>query len=791
MVSDVRPAAEMAPSAAGEMPGLQSLLTLAARLCETRVARLGLLEADRQRFIAWTDALPPADLPRALSPCVLTADGEAVLELPDLRQDARFAAHPGLLSEPPLCFYAGVVLPRRDGRRSLTLSVMDSRPRRLDALQRDALQRLAGLLAVQFDQDAELRRERRLRAQAEQRFCVLADVAPVGVYHTDALGNCLFTNQAWQRIYGLDASHSLGDAWAGIVHADDAGAVRLAWSRAAHAVQPFESRYRIRRPATAGGGERSVHSQARPLLAEDGQLLGFVGLVEDLTELEAATRALRDSQELLDRTGRVAGIGGWSLDLRTHELIWSDQACRIHDREPGHRPSMDEALGHYQGEAREALELAVRRGMTEGQPWSLELPMTTAAGRVIWVLAQGQADWADGRPVRLVGAIQDVTAYHRAAIELEQSRERLRGLYEATPAVMHSVDRDGRLLNVSDRWLQRLGYRRHEVIGRPLDAFMTAESGRRAREVLRPLLWRDGVLNDSPVQMVCADGTVRDMLVSAVVDPGSDPDGRPPRALALMDDITDDLRQRAELAHEQQLRRQLERHTEELDQLLRERSEMLDVLAHEVRQPLNNASAALQSAAANLAGRGERQAHDRLTRAQAVLGQVLAGVDNTLAAASLLAGGGQVALQDTDVDTLIAVTIADLARDQRDRVVVKRHTATRTVQTDMSLMRLALRNLLTNALRYSPGVSPVTLHVMDVDEPLALRFEVADAGPGIPDALLPRLFTRGARGGGAESTHGLGLYIVRRVMELHGGNVELVRTGPLGTVMRLTLPLAG
>ena len=76
-------------------------------------------------------------------------------------------------------------------------------------------------------------------------------------------------------------------------------------------------------------------------------------------------------------------------------------------------------------------------------------------------------------------------------------------------------------------------------------------------------------------------------------------------------------------------------------------------------------------------------------------------------------------------------------------------------------------------------------------EPAALQFEVADTGPGIPSELLPRLFTRGARGGGAASAQGLGLYIVRRVMDMHGGSVAMQRTSPSGAVMRLTLPQAG
>jgi PAS domain S-box-containing protein len=623
-------------------------------------------------------------------------------------------------------------------------------------------------------------------AAAEQPFRVLAETAPLGVFRADAAGQYTYTNPVWQQICGVGAAGALGEGWAATLAPEDAASVLGHWRRCVERRQPFEMRYRVQRPG--GGAVRQVWARARLLLAPDGALAGFVGIAEDVTDRLSVERQLRESKALLDRTGRVAGVGGWSLDLQTQELVWSDQTCRIHDLQPGHRPTLEEAIGYFKPEARAVIDAAMKRGISHGEPWSLELPLVTATGRDIWVLAQGQVDWQDGVPVRLVGALQDVTEHHRAAVELEQSRQRLRALYESTPALMHSVDAAGRVLSVSDRWLERLGYRREQVIGRMLDDFLTPESSQQVREVYRPAMWRDGHVDDCPVQLICADGRLRDVLVSAVAEYGEH--GQPVRAQALVDDITEDLKRRAELAQEQQMRRQTERHVQELDQLLRERSEMLDVLAHEVRQPLNNASAALQSAAASLAGRGELQAQQRLTRAQAVLGQVLAGVDNTLAAASLLAGGGRIARLDTDIDTLIAVTIADLPREQRDRVVVNRHTATRTALMDMSLLRLALRNLLSNALKYAPGLSPVQLHVMDFDEPAALQFEVADAGPGIPRELLPRLFTRGARGGGHESAHGLGLYIVKRVMDLHGGSAELLRTGPLGTVMRLTLPQA-
>ncbi len=767
-------------------PLFDHLTALAAQICGTPVALLGLLDEKRQWFKAAV-GFGRSETPRAQTFCAHTLLADGLFEVQDASRDERFADHPDVLASPPLRFYAGVPIRLDDGSHPGTLCVVDFKPRELSESQREALTRLADAAA-----EALMMRERALgRADAEdaeQPFRVLADTTPLGIFRADAAGQFIFTNPNWQRICGLSARAALGEGWTATLTTEDRASVLEHWQRCVAQQLPFEMRYRARRGGN-GHGVRQVWTRARPLLAPDGRLRGYVGITEDVTDRITAERELNESKALLDRTGRVAGIGGWSLDLQTEAIVWSDQTCRIHDLEPGHVPSLDEAINYYKPEARVVIQAAVQRGMQHGEPWSLELPLVTAKGREIWVLSQGQVDWQDGVPVRLVGAFQDVTEHHRAAVELEHNRQRLRALYESTPALMHSVDAAGRVLSVSDRWLERLGYKRQQVIGRAMDDFMTPESSQQVREVYRPAMWRDGHVSDCPVQLICADGRLRDVLVSAVAEYTAD--GRPLRALALVDDITEDLQRRAELAHEQRMRRQTERHVQELDQLLHERSEMLDVLAHEVRQPLNNASAALQSATASLAGRGERQAQERLTRAQAVLGQVLAGVDNTLAAASLLAGGGRVARLDTDIDTLIAVTIADLPREQRDRIVVHRHTATRTALMDMSLLRLALRNLLSNALKYAPGLSPVTLHVMDFDEPAALQFEVADAGPGIPRELLQRLFTRGARGGGHESAHGLGLYIVRRVMDLHGGSAELLRTGPLGTVMRLTLPQAG
>jgi PAS domain S-box-containing protein len=301
------------------------------------------------------------------------------------------------------------------------------------------------------------------------------------------------------------------------------------------------------------------------------------------------------------------------------------------------------------------------------------------------------------------------------------------------------------------------------------EPFMRAALAGQAQTFERIVPGPDGVQRHALAQYIpdVVDGEVRGFVVQVT-------------------EVTQLKETQAALQREQQLRRQVEEHAARLDALLRERTEMLDVLAHEVRQPLNNASAALQSAQSALDGESDAAATDCVLRARAVLSQVLSGIDNTLAVASLLARPEPIALDDADVDTLVAVVIADMPVQERDRIRVQRDTATHTAAMDMSLIRLALRNLLSNALKFSPPGSPVRLRIADSDAPLALVIEVGDLGPGIASELQPQLFSRGARSG-RHSGLGLGLYIVRQVMTLHGGTVELMPAEAGGATLRLTI----
>jgi PAS domain S-box-containing protein len=141
-----------------------------------------------------------------------------------------------------------------------------------------------------------------------------------------------------------------------------------------------------------------------------------------------------------------------------------------------------------------------------------------------------------------VWSLRDVTLHDRTEAVLRDSEERYRSLYANTPVMMHSIDAEGRLVSVSNAWLEGLGYTREEVIGRRSVEFLTAQSREYARKVVLPEFFVTGVLKDVPYQFVKKSGEVVDVLLSAICE--RDAAGKVLRSLAVLIDVT--RRKRAE-----------------------------------------------------------------------------------------------------------------------------------------------------------------------------------------------------------------------------------------------------
>lgn len=262
-------------------------------------------------------------------------------------------------------------------------------------------------------------------------------------------------------------------------------------------------------------------------------------------QVEAAQdlrRKLHASETMLERAGRLAGVGAWELDLDTQRLSWSAETCRIHEVEVGHQPTLEEALAFYEPGARPVIQEAVEKAIATGESWDLQLPLVTAKGRKIHVRAVGRVDYAeDGHAWRVSGAFQDVTLRSRVVAALEASDRRYRKLFQYSLGLICTHDHEGVLLSVNPAAAKSLGYSVGEMIGRPLTDFIRPELQPRFHEYLLRVMRKDS--DAGVIELIAKDGSEHIWQYHNVLDDEADE----PYVLGHAQDVTERFRQERKL----------------------------------------------------------------------------------------------------------------------------------------------------------------------------------------------------------------------------------------------------
>ena len=149
-------------------------------------------------------------------------------------------------------------------------------------------------------------------------------------------------------------------------------------------------------------------------LYEQNQLVGYVAIQTDITEIKNLEQERQIQQELLERTGDMAKLGGWQLNLVTNQVIWSDVVYKIHELPIGSKVDLDNAVNFYAPEMRPVIQQAIALAIKDGTSWDIQSSFTTAKGNDIWVRAVGYAEFINGVATTLRGAFQDITELKRA-----------------------------------------------------------------------------------------------------------------------------------------------------------------------------------------------------------------------------------------------------------------------------------------------------------------------------------------------------------------------------------------
>jgi PAS domain S-box-containing protein len=300
----------------------------------------------------------------------------------------------------------------------------------------------------------------------ETQFRRLTDAMPHIVWTMQADGQHTWFNQTWLDYTGLTMDESLTKGWSLLIHPEDEERTSALWKEALARGEPCEIEHRLRR---ADGAYRWMLGRALPQFDAAGQRVQWLGTLTDIDDLKRVTEQLEQNLAMNRIAGRVARLGGWTIELPERKLTWSDENCLIHDVPPGYKPTLEEGIGYFPPEHRATVIGMVDACAQHGTPYEFVLPKITAKGRRIWVRSLGEAVRdASGKIIRLQGAFQDITEQKEAEARTQALETLLGTTLEGITDGFSLMDKSWRftfLNSQAERMLQRP---RGELLGKNL-----------------------------------------------------------------------------------------------------------------------------------------------------------------------------------------------------------------------------------------------------------------------------------------------------------------------------------
>ena len=650
-------------------------------------------------------------------------------------------------------------------------------------------------------------------------------------------------NKGAERIFGFTVEEAVGNPITIIIpedHLDEEPRI-LARMRAGERIEHFET-VRQRKD----GRRIDVSLTVSPIKGPDGQIIGASKIARDVTEQRQAQRDLDKASQQLRLALAASHLGDWMWDAETDLVDLSETTARIFGLPLGEPITRKEMSRLIVPEDREQAVAAVNEAIATDTDYEIEYRITRPDNSEAWILSRGRGIYdAKGTVKGMLGFIQDISERKTAEETLREQADALRTLHEVGQLISAELDLHNTVQAVTDAATEITGarfgsffynvlnedgasYVLYTLAGVPLEAFAHFPMPR-ATDLFGPTFRGDGVVRianvkldprygkNSPyygmpegnlpitsylaVPVVSRSGTVLGGLFFGHPEPDvfSEGDEVVVAGLASQAAIAMDnarlyeaaKRARAEAEKGAAENERLYRQAEESNRL---KDEFLATISHELRTPL---SAILGWARMLRMGQlSEENAVkaletiERNARAQAQL------VDDLLDVSRIITGKLRMDVQPADPNTFIdaaveAVRPAADAKGVRVQKVID--TSPIAIPGDPVRLQQVVWNLLSNAIKFTPRGGRVQIRSQRVNS--HLEIVVTDTGQGIAPDFLPHVFDRFRQADQKTSRQhggmGLGLAIVRHLVELHGGTVRASSEGEgHGSTFTVTLPIA-
>ena len=585
--------------------------------------------------------------------------------------------------------------------------------------------------------------------------------APDPVFVCDLEGKILEANEAVSRLLGLRRDEVLEQSISRFLGQDEAREFVVALREV---VERDVTRNVRLQPRSASGEMIPTTLNASALRDTDGSIIGAIGILRDMRELDQARayaenliKNAPDPVFVSDLEGKIhqANDAVFSLlGFRPDELIEQSLSRIISPEETW--------------EFMVALREVVDRGVTR----NARLHPRSASGDVIPTALNASAlRDTEGRVIGAIGILRDMR-------ELDKARAYAESLIKNAPDPVFVSDLEGKILQANDAVSHLLGFRQDEVVEQSVSRFLGADETREFVAALREVV-EHGVSRNVRLHPRSASGEVISTTLNASAL--RDPDGNVIGAIGILRDMR---------AYEQVLR-DLEESRRELRDADQAKDRFLAVVSHELRTPLTAMLGWVRLLTTGMLDDAtSARALPVIERNTKLLAQL---IDDLLDVSRIVAG--KLRLEAGPVDLVAVIesaieAVQGLADAKSIGLKAVLDPSAGSLVGDPGRLQQVVWNLLANAIKFTPGRGRVDLRLERAGTHARLR--VRDTGRGISRELLPHIFDRFRQDDGTRRHGGLGLglAIVRHIVELHEGRVWAESDGEgRGATLVVELPL--
>jgi PAS domain S-box-containing protein len=649
-------------------------------------------------------------------------------------------------------------------------------------------------------------------------------------------------NKGAERIFGYTPDEVIGKSVTMLIpedHLDEEPAI-LARLKSGERIEHYET-IRMRKD----GSRVDISLTVSPIIGPGGHIIGASKIARDISESRRARRALDEYAARLNLVLAASNLGDWSWDAKTDLVTLSDTAAHIFDIPPGEGITWTELQTLLPPEDSERAKIAVDEALKQHTDYDIEYRVLRADSTELWVSARGRGVYdEDRKPLGMLGFVQDITNRKVSEDTLREQADALRTLNEVGRLISAELTLQKMVQAVTNAATDLTGAKfgsffynilndkgqqqtLFTVAGMPpelFEDFATSVASERfirtlkSAEVLRiPDVKLDPRYDQSfpfyerpkellrftsylAVPVVSRSGDVVGglFLGHPAIDFFTERDELTVTGLAAQAAVAMDNARLYEAA--KRARSEAEQTAAENERLFRQaeessrlKEEFLATVSHELRTPLNAILGwARMLRTGQLTDENYTKALDtieRNARAQAQL------IDDLLDVSRIVAGKLRLDVRPTDPNTFIDAAVeavrpaADAKGVHLQKII---DSAAISVAGDPVRLEQVVWNLLSNAIKFTPKNGRVQVRLERVDSHVEVI--VSDTGQGIPPEFLPHVFDRFRQADQkASRLHGgmgLGLAIVRHLVELHGGTVEAMSEGEgTGATFTVMLPI--